>query len=184
MWKLKQQNVISLPSSEAELYALVDVAKEVKFIYNVLMTMGIKVKLPIIIRVDNMGAIFMTDNVSVSQRTKHVDLRTKFINQYVDNGSIKIKFVKMADNLSNSFTKNVSGETYKKFAQQFVLVKDYWKECLNPDKSRKGVRGTLAGLQIADIESEITDNEEIVELHTVPKFWLLCLSKLQQSPQS
>jgi hypothetical protein len=74
MWKSRQQNVISLSSSEAELYALVDAAKEVKFIYNVLLTMGIQVKLPIVIRVDNMGAIFMAENVSVSQRTKHIDL--------------------------------------------------------------------------------------------------------------
>ena len=40
--------------------------------------MGIKVKLPITVRVDNVGAIFMAENVAVSPRTKHIDLRTKF----------------------------------------------------------------------------------------------------------
>ena len=134
------------------------------------MTMGIKVRLPITIRVDNMGAIFMAENASVSQRTKHVDLRTKFINQYVDDGFIKIKFVKTTDNLSDVFTKNVNGETYEKFAQQFVSVKDYWKDCLNPDESRKGVGGTLAGLQIADNESEIADSEEVVDQKIIKEY--------------
>ena len=34
---------------------------------------GLNVKLPVAIRVDNIGAIFMNENVEVSQRTKHVD---------------------------------------------------------------------------------------------------------------
>jgi hypothetical protein len=63
----------------------------------------------------------------------------------VDDVFIKIKFVKTDDNLSYSFTKNVSGETYEKFAQKFISTKEYWKEYWDPDKSGKGVGDTLAG---------------------------------------
>jgi hypothetical protein len=73
-WKSIQQKVISLSSSEAEFYACSEAVKEVKFIYQVITTMKIKVKLPIEVFVDNIGAIFMAENLSVSKKTKHIDL--------------------------------------------------------------------------------------------------------------
>jgi predicted DNA repair protein MutK len=77
---------VTLSSSEAELYALVEAAKEVKFAVQVLMTMGIYVRLPVIIKMDNVGAIFMAENNSISQRTKHIDIHQKWVTQYIDDG--------------------------------------------------------------------------------------------------
>ena len=57
-WKLKGQKSVSLSSTEAEYIALSETAKEVRFVYQVLEFIGFKVKLPIVIRVDNVGAIF------------------------------------------------------------------------------------------------------------------------------
>jgi hypothetical protein len=74
-WKFKSQRLVTLSSSEAEFVSLSEGAKEIKFIVQVLITMGIKVKLPVIVLVDNMGAIFMAENVTTSGRTKHVDIR-------------------------------------------------------------------------------------------------------------
>jgi hypothetical protein len=42
------------------------VAKEVKFIAQMLLTMDIPVELPISMRVNNVGAIFMSENQSAS----------------------------------------------------------------------------------------------------------------------
>ena len=74
-WRSKGQKSVTLSSSEAECVALSEAAKEIKFVHQSLTGVGIKVALPIIVRVDNLGAIFMSENVSVSQRTKHVDIR-------------------------------------------------------------------------------------------------------------
>jgi hypothetical protein len=35
--------------------------------------MGIEIKLPILIKVDNVGAIYVSNNFSLSPRTKHID---------------------------------------------------------------------------------------------------------------
>ena len=72
-WKSKGMKSVTLSSTEAEFVALSEAAKEVRFVYQVLESVGIKVKLPIVVRVDNIGAIFMSNNVAISQRTKHVD---------------------------------------------------------------------------------------------------------------
>ena len=69
-----------------------------KYVYQVLKSMGIEVKLPIVIRVDNIGAIFMSENVAVSPRTKHVDVCYHFVREFVQDGFMKVIFVKTTDN--------------------------------------------------------------------------------------
>ena len=104
-WKSKGQKGVTLSSSEAELVALSEAAKEVKFVFQVLQSMGIKVKLPIVVRVDNVGAIFIGTNVTVSQRSKHIDVRYHFVREYVHEGFIRIIFV---------WTKDKNGYFYQK----------------------------------------------------------------------
>jgi hypothetical protein len=94
------------------LQSISDAAKEIKFAYQILLSMGIKVKLPIIVQVDNIGAIFKTENVSTSSQTKHVDVKYHFVHEYVEDGFIKIIFVRSEHNVSDRFTKNVTGDIY------------------------------------------------------------------------
>jgi hypothetical protein len=72
-WKSKRQKLVALSSSEAEFVALTEAAKEVKCIVQILLSMGIPVKLPVICRVDNGGAIFMAENINTTSRSKHID---------------------------------------------------------------------------------------------------------------
>jgi len=60
-WKSRAQRNVTLSSSEAEFVALSEATKEIKFIVQVLLSIRIKVELPIIIHVDNVGAIFMAE---------------------------------------------------------------------------------------------------------------------------
>ena len=99
--------MVTLSSSEAELMALSEATKEIRFIYELLISMKINVKIPIVCRVDNVGAIFMAENVTATPKSKHIDTRAKFVTQFVDDGFLKIIFVKTAENVSDMFTKNV-----------------------------------------------------------------------------
>ena len=100
-FRSKQQGSVALSSSEAECIALSEAAKEIKFACQILTSMGLKVKMPIIARVDNVGAIFMSENASTNQRTRHVDIRCKFVREFIKDKFLKISFVKMADNVSD-----------------------------------------------------------------------------------
>jgi len=114
-WRSRAQRTVTLSSAEAEWIALSEVAKEVLFIAQVLESMGVKVEFPIIRRVDNIVAIFMANNITTNQRTRHVDIRTKFVTQYTGPGGIlKIVFVKGIDNESDIITKNVTGSLHEK----------------------------------------------------------------------
>jgi hypothetical protein len=136
-WKSKAQSCVTLSSSEAELMALSEATKEIRFIYELLKAMDIKVQLPIICRVDNVGAIFMAENVTATPKSKHMDTRAKFVTQFIADGFLKIIFVKTSENTSDPFTKNVSGEVHEKHKVEYV-----WKgnevACLGYSAQQEG----------------------------------------------
>jgi hypothetical protein len=117
-WKSKGQKSVTLSLSEAEFVALSEGAKDIKFVVQVLLSMGIPVKLPIIVRVDNVGAIFMAKNVTTSTRTRHV--RYHFVREFVEDGFIKIIFVRTTENTADIFTKNVTGDLYDTHTSGFL----------------------------------------------------------------
>ena len=119
-WKSRGQKSVTLSSTEAEFVALSEAAKEIKFIVQVLESMKQKIEFPIIVRVDNVGAIGLSKNLSTSQRTKHIDVRYHFVREFVEEGFIKITFVKSEENHADIFTKNVNREIFEKHVENFV----------------------------------------------------------------
>ena len=55
--------------------------------------MKIAVKYPVIVRVSNVAAILMASNITTISCTKHVDIRHKYVNDYVEVDVVKIVFV-------------------------------------------------------------------------------------------
>jgi hypothetical protein len=67
---------------EAEYVAMSEVVKEVKFIHYLLRDIGIEVKLPIIVKTDNVGAMFMAKNSSSRMLLKKSTKGT-FLEEYI-----------------------------------------------------------------------------------------------------
>jgi topoisomerase IA-like protein len=99
---------------------LSEAVKEMKFVVNLLESMQIKVNYPIKCRVGNIGAIFMSQNVTTTSRAKHIDIRTKFVGEYVENGKIKIVFIRSGDNDSDIMTKNVQRDLDDKHSKRLI----------------------------------------------------------------
>jgi hypothetical protein len=119
-WKSKSGKSVTLSSTEAEYFALSEVAKEIIFIKQVIESMGYKMSYPIIIKVDNVGAIYLANNYTTSQRTKHIDIRQHFVREFIEDGILKILFVKSEDNDADIYTKNTSEELFNKHARKNV----------------------------------------------------------------
>ena len=92
--------------------AVSEVVKEIKVLYQILRSMEIKVPLPIKVQVDNVGAIWLANNSSVSERTKHVDLRAYFARDMIKDQVIEINFVKSAENDIDIMIENQQGQHY------------------------------------------------------------------------
>jgi hypothetical protein len=61
-WRSKAQRRVTLSSTEVECTAISEATKEIKCIYYLLKDLYVEVILPIIVKTDNVGAIFMSEN--------------------------------------------------------------------------------------------------------------------------
>ena len=119
-WKSKSQRSVTLSSSEAEYVSISEIAKDLLFVKQNLEFADVTIRYPIIVHVDNIGAIYMAENGSSSNQTKHVNTRYHFVRELIEEGIIKIEFVKSENNNSDIFTKNLGQELFKKHSKFFT----------------------------------------------------------------
>jgi hypothetical protein len=53
-------------------------------------------------------------------RTRHVDTRYHFVREFIEDGFIRIEFVRSAENDSDLFTKTVGQELYERHTKKFL----------------------------------------------------------------
>jgi hypothetical protein len=121
-WKSKSGRSVTLSSTEAEYYATSEVAKEIIFAKQVIESMGITLQYPIVIKCDNVGAIYLSNNYTTGQRTKHIDVRCHFVREYIEDGVLKVVFIPSADNDADFLTKNTSEETHNKHTMKNLVI--------------------------------------------------------------
>ena len=119
VWRSKAQKNVTLSSSEAEYVALSDCVKDVRFVMQILTELEVQYPKPVVVKIENVGAMFMAENISSSARTRHINVRLKFVNEFIEQGEIEVVFVKSADNNADVFTKNTSGEIHEKLTAKF-----------------------------------------------------------------
>ena len=118
-WKSQGQKNVTLSSTEAEYVAILELCAELLFVRMILMFFRKKIEYLIIVRCNNIGAIFLAHNTKTSHRTKHIDTRYHFVREYVEDNVLKIVFVKSAENQADPFTKNVGEESFAKNADVY-----------------------------------------------------------------
>ena len=79
-----------------------------------------KVNLPMVVLIDNIGAIEMLDSKMGQCKTKHIDTRYHWIKEYVDNNTVKVDYVKLENNVADILTKNLQPKLFKKHASKLV----------------------------------------------------------------
>ena len=105
--------------------------------------MNIEVELPITVHVDNVGAIWLSNNCTTSDRTQHIDIRTSFVKEYQEDGKIIIKFDKSQENEADSFTKNTTNVIFNNHQKKLVWDKTNVnnKVSQEPDQSENQQEG-------------------------------------------
>jgi hypothetical protein len=91
----------------------------VKEIYFLSKGMGVDVKLLIVVRCDNVGAIFMAENSSSGIRTRHIDTRYHFVREHVKDGLIKIVLLNQASMMLICSRKMLESKHIKSMSTSF-----------------------------------------------------------------
>lgn len=71
---------------------------------------------------DNKSAICIAINNSYSARTKHVDIKAKFIQEKITNGEITLKYINSDNMLADALTKAVNAHKINLFLNEIGLI--------------------------------------------------------------
>lgn len=110
-WKSRRQQSVTLSTTEAEYLAIGDCSKHGLWICRLLQYLclvdpiNVPIKLPL--SNDNQGAVFLCNEASVKNRSKHIDIRHHFIRELVRGGQITVSHVSTTDMPADVLTKAV-----------------------------------------------------------------------------
>jgi hypothetical protein len=116
----KKQQSVALSSCEAETMAGTLVAQDVLYVYNLLAEiLGTEnVEKPCYVYGDNAASLFLAQNNSVGQRTKHIDIQHRFLHDLVMKELVELRHVRTENNTSDVNSKNTLTETHLKHAER------------------------------------------------------------------
>ncbi|CAB0003770.1 unnamed protein product, partial [Nesidiocoris tenuis] len=103
-WTSQRQVSVALSSTEAEIVAASEAAKELVWLHRLLTSMTKIEDLPVLY-VDNEAAIRLAKNPENHRRTKHIKIRHFFVRELVMNGEIIIAKVETSKQLADAMTK-------------------------------------------------------------------------------
>ena len=123
-WKANKQDTVTTSTTEAELLALSQVAKEA--IYTMRLLTELKVELPInkiTIHCDNKQTIrLVTEETSQLQtKLRHVDIHNHWLRQEVQSGTIAVQYIASNEMLADGFTKALPTTRWSSFLQQLGM---------------------------------------------------------------
>jgi hypothetical protein len=74
MFKSSTERTLSLSTTEAETCAGVTCVQDILYMKNVLESLGPKVKLPMVLEMDNQGAVYLANNWCIEGKARHNDV--------------------------------------------------------------------------------------------------------------
>lgn len=114
------QKNTTLSVTEAEMVAGTEAAQDMLYARKLLESLGLRVKLPMTLFIDNKGFVDFTKNWSTGGRMRHIDCRYYFLRELREEGIIEVLWIDSASNSADIFTKNTDTQTFEKHAATLI----------------------------------------------------------------
>ena len=155
-WRANKQDTVTTSTTEAELLALSQAAKESIYISKLLEELTVQLdNSRIRIQCDNKQTIrLVTAEIAILQtRLRHVDIHNHWLRQEVLNNSIEVVYTPSAEIMADGLTKALQGTAFKTFVEQIGLVdvKDQLEE--------RGLREVSAEQLDEEVQGQIEQME-------------------------
>jgi len=120
-WYSKKQATTSLSSTEAEINALIEGLKETIWFRNFLEELGFGITKPTTIHQDNKSVIAIAINPVHHSRVKHIEIKTHFIREHLDNQDVKLVYCPSELMIADILTKALPPLVHHKFCKLMGL---------------------------------------------------------------
>lgn len=123
-WRSKRQSCVTLSSTEAELHALTDAAREIQYWKRIFSDIRLMLDQEYSATCDNKQTIRLLTACTPQFNTKlrHVDIKHHWLREKVQDGEIAINWVATADMPADGFTKPLSVQQHRKLLKHLSLV--------------------------------------------------------------
>jgi hypothetical protein len=116
MHRSATQKTVALLSCKAELNAAVLCVQDMIYQMNMLESIGLKVELPMVLEMDNRGAIDLINSFSVRGCTQHINVKQCFLRELKEAKILVVKWIPGSKNEADIFTKNLDSPIFKRYA--------------------------------------------------------------------
>ena len=120
-WSSKQQEIVSLSTTESEYVAATHGGKEALWLRSLISEVFGELTSPTTLFSDNQAAITLTCDHQYHPRTKHIDVRYHWIHWVVEKGSIHLVYCPTDDMVADALTKALPSAKVKHFAASLGL---------------------------------------------------------------
>jgi hypothetical protein len=121
-WATKRQPTVALSSTEAEVMSVVSATQESIWLQRLQKELLMVDSISLVLYCDNKSAIHVMTNNSYSPRTKHIDIRAKFIAEKLKDGCIKLHYISTHEMLADILTKGVDATKHAFLTNELGLV--------------------------------------------------------------
>ncbi|KAK3260902.1 hypothetical protein CYMTET_30164 [Cymbomonas tetramitiformis] len=116
------QRCVSLSTTEAEIIAMSEGAREIKYIINVLNDL-VDICNPVPMYCDNQGAIHLASDYVNNNISKHIEVRNMYIRELVKSKTVEALYVASADNTTDIFTKPLPLPAFLTHRERLGIIK-------------------------------------------------------------
>ena len=114
MFRSSTQKMVSLSTTKVELNAAVIGVQDALFVKNMLKSLELKFKSPILTSIDNGRAVDIGNNWSVGGRTCHAKVKQNFLWELKEVGIVEFQWISTVSDEADMFTKNLVGLEHNK----------------------------------------------------------------------
>jgi hypothetical protein len=122
-WRASKQATVTTSSTEAELLAASEAAKEMIFAGRLLQTLQIKFNEPLLIECDNQQTIRLVteEATKLTTQLRHVDVHQHWLRQEVQEGRIHVRWVETSRMVADGMTKALPKVRHTEFIKQLRM---------------------------------------------------------------
>jgi hypothetical protein len=120
MHRSATQKTVALSLCEAELNAAFLCVQDMLYAKNLFESIGLKVELPMVLEIDNKGAVDLINSFTVGGRTHHINIKQCFPQELKESKQLIVNWISGSENNADMFTKNLDGPLFKKYAEQLL----------------------------------------------------------------
>lgn len=126
-WSSKKQRSVATSSCESEYIALATCTKQGQWIGQILRDLNFAKyvgKDPRMVQMygDNQGAIALTQNAHLNERSKHVDICYHFIRDLAEKGHLRVDYIPTDEMIADGMTKPLQRVKFERFKEQMGLM--------------------------------------------------------------